>query len=298
MVVVKPRVQLTEVPDALCSFPTDSARLDELAHAFTSADPFPSIVLDNVIKAEPERIAAAFPDEDWPYWGRFTEYYAQSKRFCEDVTVMPPVLRNIIYELNQPSFLTFLQKITGIRALLPDPYLEGGGLHSSGSGGILAPHTDFHFRDGLDLYRRINVLLYLNPNWDEQWGGCLGLYRKGEKKPRKTIVPEFGRMVIFKTDHNSVHGFADPIAPGRRRDSIALYYYTAKEADEFSGDRTTYWQEHGQLNAVGKVQLATYSQLLRVSSFFAYTAHKFNPNTSRIGAARIAREGFRRPTEH
>ncbi len=136
--------------------------------------------------------------------------------------------------------MSFLEAVTGIEKLIPDPYLKGGGLHLSGPGGVLVPHTDFHNYGELDLYRQLNVLVYLNPGWDESWGGCLELFedRQAERASSK-IVPTWGTCVIFRTDDLSVHGFPVPIAPGHWRRSIALYYYTARENSTFSGDSTT-----------------------------------------------------------
>lgn len=267
---------------SLCRIPSDPAVLAVLAERFRNADPFPHIVLDDVLTVAPDAIADSFPDPDWRAWGSWADSYQAGKRYCGNFSAMPRLMQDIIAELSQPAFLEFLERVSGIAALLPDPYLEGGGLHSSGTGGILTPHTDFHVLERLNLYRQINIILYLNPVWDQAWGGCLGLYRKGDQEPTQLVVPSFGRMVIFRTDHNSVHGFAVPVAEGRRRNSIALYYYTAQESATFSGDITTYWQQHGALSsAKGKAQMMVYSRLLGLSTFVSKVAYRLNPHVSR-----------------
>lgn len=268
---------------SLCRIPTDPAQVTAMAQRFQSGAPFPHIVLDDVLTVGVEEVGRSFPDPDWRGWSKWQDHYQAGKRYCGTFSVMPRLMQSIISELSQPAFLGFIEQLSGIKALMPDPYLEGGGLHSSGEGGILAPHTDFHLLERLNLYRQINVILYLNPYWEEEWGGCLGLYRKGEHTPRELVVPSFGRMVIFRTNHESVHGFAVPVAAGHRRNSIALYYYTALDAVEFSGDNTTYWQQHGKLSTGGKIQLAVHKRLLNLSTLVSKAAHRFNPHIGNFG---------------
>ena len=183
--------------------------------------------------------------------------------------------------------LRFLERVTGIRGLIPDPFLTGGGLHTSGPGGILAPHADFHHYGPLELFRRINVLLYFNPDWKAEYGGCLELYKKGDTTPTCAFEPEYGRMIMFLTDDRSIHGFTRPVSvPGRWRNSLALYYYTSEETAHFSGDHDTHWQMHGRQNLA---RLYAYKGLLRVSRLFSRLAHRANPNF-RPGTKPIARE--------
>jgi hypothetical protein len=186
----------------------------------------------------------------------------------------------MIHELSGPAFLQFLQAVTGIKGLLPDPYLNGGGLHSSGPGGVLMPHADYHVQGRLALYRRINVLVYLNPGWTQAEGGSLELFRKGETQPTVSIPPVYGRMVMFLTDDQSIHGFTQPVAagPDRWRNSIALYYYTSEDTARFAGDNVTYWQSHGQHRGVKAWQLLGYKALLRGAWALSKLAHSLNPN--------------------
>jgi 2OG-Fe(II) oxygenase superfamily len=150
--------------------------------------------------------------------------YQRNKLSCSDIEVIPEPFRALIREFNDPRFLRVLEQITGIKRLLPDPYLTGGGLHLSAPGGVLSPHTDFHYYRGLNLYRRINVLVYLNDGWSQQAGGCLSFY-DAQHRAVKTVVPEWGRVVTFRTDYQSIHGFSAPVAScaneevQRRRDN-------------------------------------------------------------------------------
>jgi len=116
---------------------------------------------------------------------------------------------------------------------VPDETLEGGGLHQSERGGFLNVHADFtvhpHRRD---WRRRLNLLLYLNTEWDESYGGYLELWDTEMHACRKKIGPILNRCVIFSTDPTSFHGHPDPMTcpPGTTRKSLALYYFTQEEA--------------------------------------------------------------------
>jgi hypothetical protein len=249
------------------------------AQRFEAARPFPHLVLDDFLALPQRAVVDAFPGVDWPHWRRFTDAYQHQKMHCGEIERLPSLFQAMIAELSSPSFLGFLERVTGINGLIPDPYLSGGGLHSSGPGGILAPHTDFHSYGRLGLFRRINVLVYFNPDWQEAFGGCLELSAKGAATPSHSIVPIFGRMVMFLTDDRSVHGFSRPIlGPGRWRNSLALYYYTSEDTDRFSGDGETYWQAHGQLRGKALVRLLAYKVLLRGAWSLSKLAHRVNPN--------------------
>lgn len=266
----------------------DAGTIRRLRDSFDNAAPFPHLVIDDFIAAPRGEVLAQFPGDDWDGWHRFKDAYQAEKRYCQDLAVIPPVLAAMIHELNSAPFLRFLEQVTGIERLLPDPYLEGAGLHCSGPGGVLAPHTDFHIYPRLQLFRRINILVYLNPEWDESLGGCLELYRKGDGNPSRTVVPAWGRCVLFRTDDQSVHGFSKPIADGYWRRSIALYYYTSTDAAEFSGDETTHWQTHGKLSPAGRARLALYRVALKVSRAFSRIAHQLNPNVTARPRPKVA----------
>lgn len=257
----------------------DGISVTELHTRFVTARPFPHLVLKDAIALDRASILRDFPVPEWSGWHRFRDGYQYQKMFYDDIDGMPASLAGVIHQLNAPAFLEFLEKITGIEGLIPDPHLQGGGLHCSGPGGILAPHTDFHLYKRLHLYRRINLLLYLNPGWCHEDGGCLELYAKGNAVPVVTVVPEWGSMVIFQTDDNSIHGFSHPIQGNQWRKSIALYYYTAEEASRFSGDTTTHWKTHGNIS---RLRLSLYKGLIFGSRALSYLAYRINPRNKRI----------------
>ena len=245
--------------------------------AYRQANPFPHIVVDDLFHLEPN-VADLFPKPEWDGWRALGDAYQCKKFVCDDIQRIPGPFSVLIDELSRPRFLRLLEKLTGIDGLLPDPYLTGGGLHLSGPGGILAPHTDFHLYLHAGLYRRVNLILYLNEAWTEADGGCLEMWSDDEGTDREVIVPLWARCVIFTTDDQSIHGFPAPIADGKWRRSLALYYYTAVEAATFSGDSTTYWRTHGQKTGMSRARLRLYRTLIQASRCLSILAQFANPN--------------------
>jgi hypothetical protein len=249
-----------------------------LRRSFEAAQPFAHLVLDDFITpaGKAALAGAEFPGPDWPHWSRFLDEYQKEKRVCADLRRMPAPFADLIRRCCEPAFLKTLEAITGLGPLIPDPYLDGGGLHMSGGGGVLAPHTDFHLYERLDLYRVINLLIYFNEDWTAEDGGRLELYRKGEATPAVSLVPAFGRAVIFRTDDDSIHGFTEPVARGRWRRSVALYYYTSRESERFRGDTATHWRSHGP--RLTGPRLAVFEGLILASRALSKMAHLINPN--------------------
>ena len=218
------------------------ANAEGLQDYFQSAHPFRHIVIEDLVpKSSLSALAESFPAADWSGWENVSHEHQYLKQACNDISKIPDPLRTFIYELNSGPFLKWLSKVTGIPQILPDPHLFGGGLHLTGPGGTLTPHTDFHVVKGLPLFRRLNLLFYLNPEWTEENGGMLELWHKNQDRIEKTVLPTLGTCVLFQTDDDSMHGFTVPVA-GRNRQSVAIYYYTAEDAEQFSGDEVTYWR--------------------------------------------------------
>lgn len=142
---------------------------------------------------------------------------------------LPPYTRQLFYALNSRPVLAFLEELTGIRGLIPDPYFAGGGVHMVANGGHLDIHADFNHHAGLDLERRVNLLIYLNKDWKEDYGGSFEVWNDDMTEKVESYVPLFNRMCIFSTSSTSWHGNPEPVnhPDGEPRMSIALYYYTA-----------------------------------------------------------------------
>jgi Rps23 Pro-64 3,4-dihydroxylase Tpa1-like proline 4-hydroxylase len=142
---------------------------------------------------------------------------------------LPTYTRNLFYALNSRPFIQFLEKMTGIPGLIPDPWFQGAGIHRTESGGHLDIHADFNLHSVMKVERRLNTLIYLNDDWREEGGGCFEIWDKGMTRQLKKFAPTFNRMVTFSTGSDTWHGNPEPVnrPDGGPRESIALYYYTA-----------------------------------------------------------------------
>jgi 2-oxoglutarate-Fe(II)-dependent oxygenase superfamily protein len=203
--------------------------IEQMAAAFQQATPFPHIVLENFLTAEAaEECLREFPSLDTAEWVHYT--HVNERKFARsDRSLFGPVTGAVVDELNSPTFLQFLERLTGIRGLLADEGLMGGGLHQSGTGGFLNIHADFTGHPHRTTWRRrINLLVYLNRDWKPEYGGDLELWAKDMERCERKIAPVFNRAVIFQTDVDSFHGHPDPMTcpSSTTRKSLALYYFT------------------------------------------------------------------------
>jgi hypothetical protein len=201
-----------------------------LRERYLSGDPFPHIVLDGLFDdADLERVLAEFPSPDQMRGHRFESPLEKKLGFYHEDSTIPPAVRSFLEALNGFEMLLWLEALTGMDGLIPDPYFGGGGLHQIEPGGFLKVHADFNVHPKLKLDRRSNMLIYLNKEWREEWGGHLELWTPSMTECRKRIAPLFNRTVIFSTTDTSYHGHPHPLAspPGVTRKSVSLYYYTA-----------------------------------------------------------------------
>jgi hypothetical protein len=235
------------------AFGLDRGRLLALAalHAeeYRSAQPFPHAVIDDFLPEEVlDRVLDEFPGPDGIPWRLFTDEGHTQKLATDRLELMGPFTRHLLNEFNASVMIDFLERLTGIDGLVPDPHLAGGGLHQIEAGGFLHVHADFNVYDRLRLDRRLNLLLYLNRGWREEYGGHLELWTRDMSACARRVLPVFNRMVVFSTSDISFHGHPEPLAcpPGRTRKSLAVYYYSnGRPADEASPAHSTLYQKPG-----------------------------------------------------
>ncbi len=202
---------------------------------YATAKPFPHILLEDFFDNNYlEKILNDFPDLTKKKDAYEFKTKTDQKLISSSQSFLSDKVINFINFLNSHRFLTFLQKLTGVETyLIPDPYLAGGGLHETKNGGFLKVHSDFRFHPLVGLDRRINILIFLNKNWKEEWGGHLELWNRDMSKCVTKILPSFNRVVIFNTTDYSFHGHPDALncPNSESRKSIALYYYTNGRPD-------------------------------------------------------------------
>jgi Rps23 Pro-64 3,4-dihydroxylase Tpa1-like proline 4-hydroxylase len=142
---------------------------------------------------------------------------------------LPIYTKAVFAALNSLPFIRFLEEMTGIPGLIPDPYFKGAGIHRTENTGYLGIHADFNHHVQMNLERRLNVLIYLNPDWKPEYGGSFEVWTDDMKQKVAGFAPVMNRMCCFSTSSNSYHGNPEPVnhPDGQPRLSIALYYYTA-----------------------------------------------------------------------
>jgi hypothetical protein len=201
-----------------------------LREQYQAGDPFPHIVLDGLFEDDDlERVLAEFPSPDEMRWRRFESPLEKKLGYYHEDSSVSSAVRAFLEAMNGFEMLLWLEALTGMDGLIPDPYFGGGGLHQIEPGGFLKIHADFNVHPKLKVDRRANMLVYLNKDWREEWGGHLELWTPSMTECRKRIAPLFNRTVIFSTTDTSYHGHPHPLAspPGVTRKSVSLYYYTA-----------------------------------------------------------------------
>lgn len=202
--------------------------------------PYPHIYFDNFLPPEVvDRVSREYADpkcfdDSW----KFHNNNNVRRYFLDDSTKFTHSLKLFAAALNSRSFLLFLETLTGVEAVLPDPYFMGGGAMLTGTGGFLKIHADFNYHHKLQAWRRLNALFYLTPNWNRDWGGALELWSTDKQKKVQIIDPEFNRVVIFSTTSDSYHGQPDPIRCPREeyRRVFSAFYYSSQRGERIDSE--------------------------------------------------------------
>jgi Rps23 Pro-64 3,4-dihydroxylase Tpa1-like proline 4-hydroxylase len=210
-----------------------STQTDQLRASFSENIPFPHVVIDGLLPGQLiSELVRDFPSPNDESWDRSVIEGIQVKlrsnwRSEDDIS---PITAEVVHFFNSGSFMNCLSAITGVTKLISDPYFTGGGRNCILPGGVLDVHADGNWHDAMGVHRRLNVILYLNENWDEQWGGHFELWDKDLKGCVKAVSPLANRLLIFETHDFTYHGHPNPLAcpEGTSRKSLIFYYYTAE----------------------------------------------------------------------
>jgi len=233
-----------------------SSQLRALIRQYRENAPIPHILLRDFLDRETASLAAyEFPPPSSDAWTHY-EHQNENKLGMTTRDLFPASLGQLADELNSPAFAAWLSELTGIAGLLPDLALEGAGLHQSGRGGFLNVHTDFsHHHYHENWRRRINLILYLNEGWRDEWGGAIELWDSKMRTCAAKYAPLFNQALIFNTDEKSFHGFPEPLTcpADISRRSLALYYYTVEESSRITIRSTNYRSRPG--DGLGKSAL-------------------------------------------
>ena len=206
-----------------------------LAHAFANAQPFRHVAIDGFLAPDfAQGLLAQFPA--FERGNALAEHGRPGdKATVERIRALGDRFQQLDDLVRSREFLEWLGEVTGIPGLLYDPAYVGGGTHDNRQGASLDPHIDFNFHPIEGWHRRLNLIVYLNPGWQADWGGALALYRDPaqDPTPAHAFAPLFNRCVVFETNEHSWHGFDRIVLPpehaGTSRRSLAFYFYTRAE---------------------------------------------------------------------
>ena len=208
------------------------AERDAIAARYRAASPYPHVVLDGFFdEAVLDQVERSFPrpgDRDWLSYDTANEV----KQTSRGILGLDPFTQLFLWQMCSAPFMAWLRDVTGIDDLCVDPTFHGGGLHESRRGGWLNLHADWTQHPHLPLVRRLNMIVYLNRDWEEDWGGALQLHDSATGPAGASVAPLFNRAVIFPTTSETLHGFPAPIRcpADRARRSVSWFYWSPDTA--------------------------------------------------------------------
>lgn len=253
---------------------------EALAREFSEADPYPHVVISDFFSPDvSKRLLDDFPS--------FEERFAKGemgdvgrKAARRDVRGISDAYREVDDYLQTPEFLDFVSEITGFSALIYDAEYHGGGTHENVDGASLYTHVDFNYHPK-GWHRRLNLIVYLSPEWEDEWGGNLELHSDPwdpSTDRAKSVSTKFNQAVLFETSEHSWHGFRPIKLPDDRRHltrkSFAVYLYTKdRPADQTAASHSTIYIPFGMPDDVQAGSVLTEEQQQLLNSRFNEYRH-------------------------
>ncbi len=211
---------------------------------FRNQQPIPMVLIEDFLPIE---LAINLHKEsltiDNSFWTKFNRNGSHMKE-CKNLSVAP-IAFDLVSKLHSSVFLTWLEKITGIAGIIPDPYLTGAGYCKSYRGDVLKKHTDFNWNEQLKLHRVLSLIIYLTPEWDPSWGGSLDFYDKTGDNIIKSNPCLFNNCLIWEYDKYGYHGYETPLnCPNTiQRTAFRLFFYKSNSSHNETDPphRSLYW---------------------------------------------------------
>lgn len=201
------------------------SNIDSLNKEFIKNIPYPHVLIRKFFTEEiANKLSEVFPSIDSETWKKYNNPL-EHKYSHNEISKLPEEYKKIFVLLQSDEFISLIKQITSIQNLENDPLLHGAGLHFYPNRGKLDLHLDYSLHPFLKKERRVNLIIYLNKNFKEQWGGQLEL-RSRDFNTIKQVIPKFNSAILFQTSDDSVHGVPEEIncPEGEGRKSIAIYY--------------------------------------------------------------------------
>jgi Rps23 Pro-64 3,4-dihydroxylase Tpa1-like proline 4-hydroxylase len=222
----------------------------KLAPSYQGKSPYDYGCFDNFL---PPEILARVREEALGMGSKKSEHESGNEHLKTSFNPdrLPTYTKAVFHALNSRAFIQFLEQMSGIKGLIPDPYYMGGGIHRTETGGHLDIHADFNHHSLMNLERRLNLLIYLNPGWKEEYGGSFEVWTNDMSNKVAAFAPVMNRMCCFSTGSDTMHGNPEPVnhPDGDPRLSIALYYYTATWEEGRTGQSTVFKRRPGSKDA-------------------------------------------------
>jgi len=232
-------------------------------------EPYKHLVVDNFLPDDlAKKCLESFPKLSDSIWEHENDkgIEVKSRTTWKSEFDIPDNIVDSVRILNSSLVLNAFSEVFEIQKIIPDSYFSGGGLNITQKGGMLDVHVDGNYHDATGLNRRMNALIYLNPGWEESWGGEFGVYNNDGTKLIKKVAPLFNRLVVFDSHDYSYHGLPDPInfPDNIDRKSILLYYYTKESRPESQmltkEPHSALWVKKGIKDKRGKLSREKYEK--------------------------------------
>ena len=229
-----------------------------LDNSFKKRKPFPHIIIDNLFNDDfLSQIEEEYPLLEDLEWWKYNNHF-EKKLAYNDVKNTSKTIQSYFNLVNSWEFIKKLEQLTNIPNLIADPALHGGGLHRIERGGKLDIHADFNYHKITGWLRRLNMITFLNKDWDESFGGCTEFWNEDMSECVTKVLPLFNRTIIFEVGDKAWHGHPDPLTcpQDTARRSLATYYYTFHDHDLNDIEyRSTDYQQRPQDQTTKEIEL-------------------------------------------
>lgn len=215
--------------------------IEELRLQYFQGTPVHYLIIDNFL---PEEIfhSVTFeidflqPDQ-WTVFSNEKSYRKECRNLSEAAR-----LQSMAYSFQGSLFLNWIEKITDHEKLIADPHMRGGGICRVSSGHSLGLHNDFNWNEQIRLTRRLNLILYMNTEWDESWGGDLEFWNFERTECVAKISPTPNRLVIWDYDERLIHGHPTPLTCPEdiHRQNFIQFYYSSNATHETPPHRSQF----------------------------------------------------------
>ena len=205
---------------------SDILQLEQWKMSFNDAKPFRFLIIDDFFETSfAQKLANSFPSLE----EMNVNYKGINERKSEhsDFNKLPLIFSELKQVISSTELTCAIETITQVQnlELINDRY--GYGLHQGGKNSFLDIHVDYNLHPIERKQRRLNLILFLNPEWRQDWGGSLELWNKNVSVCEQSILPIFNRCVLFECNEYSFHGYSQIDCPPHiTRKSFYQYYFT------------------------------------------------------------------------